>query len=104
MSKFALFPASHVGSCDSEVQMLQHLHSHLRVVLFNKSLNCSGGTGMAPKEGERWQHWKIRTKSDSERVCEAGPCRGGADQCPHLTLVPAVALALQWAQRPEPES
>lgn len=63
MSEFILFPAFLVGSCDSEAHMVQHLHSHLRVVLFNKSLNRSAGPGIAPKEGERWQHWESKTKS-----------------------------------------
>lgn len=99
MSEFALFPASRVGSCDSEAQMLQHLHSHLRVVLFNKLLKHSAGTGAAPKEGERWQHWKSETKSVWEQVCEAGHHGGGADQSPHQTLVPAVALTLQWGSK-----
>lgn len=60
MSEFALFPASRVGSCDSEAQMLQHLHSHLHVVLFNKPLNHSVRTGVAPKEGERWLSKKVK--------------------------------------------
>lgn len=51
----------------AEAQTSQHLHSHLRVVLFNKSLNHSAGTGVAPKEGERWQHWESKTESISER-------------------------------------
>lgn len=63
MSEFALFPASRAGSCGSAAEMLRHLHSHLRVVLFNKSLNHSAGTGVAPREGERWQHRESKTKS-----------------------------------------
>lgn len=77
-----------LGSCGISLLKLRHLStcSHLGVVLFNRSLNTSAGTGMGPHKAERWQHWESKTESIWERAQEWVWLVQGShrSQSPHL--------------------